>query len=255
MADTAYVETSPLGSADAGDLEDFVQEVKRNFRMRLQQGGKRFTGFDTDVPTTVEQHDGKMAVGWENQVNRDDTGYATLLWNHAGSVERIRSYGSGHSTKPDLTEFPGDIGPLEAETISFRGVAFGAHARASFSDPLPVTGYLKRIVFKASDAAGAPNRTLTKIKLIAGTRPSTASLVLTLRKRTVAQQTSTNDPFIDANTTAITGATATLTVASGAYTIEVTLGSPETLAPGEELVAVWGTVGAAADVTVLLQIE
>lgn len=251
MASEAYNEGSPIGTNDAGDLEVFIQTTKRNWRQRMQQGGKRFTGFDADVPTTSEQHDGKTAVGWENQTDRGDNGYLTLAWSHDGQTPLIRLYGSTHATKANVLEIPGNLS-FTGSTFS-SGVAAGAHARAIFSDAFPVTGYLKRIIYKASDASGAPNRTLKKIKLVAGTRPTGTNLVLTLRKRTVAQQTVSNDPFTDGTTTALTDATATL--AAGAnYTVEITI-TPETLQPGEELVGKWGTTGSAADVTVLCQIE
>jgi hypothetical protein len=252
MSSEAYNEGAPIGSNDSGDLEVFIQTTKRNFRQRLQQGGKRFTGFDADVPTTSEQHDGKSAVGWENQTDRGDNGYITLAWSHDGQTPLIRLYGSTHATKANTLEIPGNLSFTGTTFAS--GVAAGAHARAIFSDPLPAIGYLKRIIYKASDASGAPNRSLKKIKIIVGTRPTSANLVLVLRKRTVAQQTVSNDPFIDGNTTAIAAATATLAVGAN-YSVEVTLGAPETIQPGEELIATWTTVGAAADVTVLLQIE
>lgn len=252
MASEAYNEGSPIGANDAGDLEVFIQTTKRNFRQRLQQGGKRFTGTDNDVPTTSEEHDGKTAVGWENQTDRGDDGYVTLAWSHDGQTPLVRLYGSSHATKANVLEIPGNLSFTGETFVS--GVAAGAHARAIFSDALPVIGYLKRVIYKASDASGAPDRSLKKIKIIVGTRPTSANLVLVLRKRTVAQQTVSNDPFVDGNTTAIAGATATLAVGAN-YTVEVTLGSPETILPGEEIIATWTTVGAAADVTVLLQIE
>ena len=252
MASEAYNEGTPVGTNDAGDLEVFIQTTKRNWRQRSQQGGKRFTGFDNDVPTTAEEHDGKSAVGWENQTDRGDNGYLTVAWSHDGQTPLIRLYGSSHATKANVLEIPGNLTFTGTTFVS--GVAAGAHARAIFSDAFPVIGYLKRVIYKASDASGAPNRSLKKIKIIVGTRPTSANLVIVLRKRTVAQQTVSNDPFVDGNTTAITDGTATLAVGAN-YTVEVTLGTPNTILPGEEIIATWTTVGNAADVTVLCQIE
>jgi hypothetical protein len=252
MATRLYDEDSPLGSTSAADLDQDIQNARNDFRERLQQGGQRFSGFDNDVDPTEEENDGKPCVGWENQTDRDDTGFYTIVWDHDGVVPVLRQYGSAHISKPNLLELSGNISGV-TDPVNIDGVSAGAHARAAFSDAFPVTGYLKRIIYKSSDAAGAPDRILKKIKIVVGTRPVGTNLVVTFRKRTAAQQTASNDPFIDANTTALVDASCTL-VAGANYTAEVTI-TPETLTPGEELVAVWGTTGSAADVTVLGQIE
>lgn len=243
-------DADPAGTINSSLLDDAIRTLRKDTRERLLQGGHKFAG-DTSRSGSNENNDGKHVVGIDDSVGAD-TGTFTLVWDYAGTTARIKHYGGSHATKANQTEFPGDISPLSG-TFNFRGTAYAAWLRAIVSDALPVaSSYMKRVVFKVPSKTGALSRTLTKIMVVVGTKPVGADLQVEVRK--LAAPAVGTDRFLDASSTSLT--TVTLT-AAGNFAVETT-GLAHSLAPDDELVVKYGTVGTttvAGDVTIILQIE
>lgn len=175
-----------------------------------------------------------------------DAGVANLCYNAAGTVSRVKQYGSTHANA-DRTEFPGPVYAGPSGDKALAGIATAANVRLSFYDALPVVGYLKAVVYKVP--SGSPARTLKRIRLIAGTRPTSATLDVDIRK--AAAPGLGVDRYLDASTASV--GTASLTNASGNYSVEATVSAA--LAADDELIIKWTAVNGAQDVTVLLQVE
>ena len=261
MADRDWSNTGLAGGTDAGLIDDKVRDFREDTQQRQVQGAHKMESLAGGPATGVnETEDGKHCVGVETQSFYTDAGLITLAWNFAGTTERIRHYGGSHASKADLTEFIGDIAPLSpSTTIAFRGMSWASAGWVSIGDTVPAAGvYLKRIVYRAGDPASftAPNRTIKQVRITVGTKPVGADLVVNLRKR-VAPQTDSQDPFVDGASTAFTDSVITLTAASGDYILTHTLSTPEVLAPGDEVVVKYGSVGTvvAKDVTIALLVE
>jgi hypothetical protein len=260
MSSVVWTDSDPLGGDAADTIDNAAQQFRRDIRERLMQGGHLF---DTETPPAAgvtANNDGKHCVGWETQTDQDDFGYFTLVWDFAGTAERIRHYGaSAGGGKADLTEFIGDIGPLSPTTsIVFRGTARGVWLRALVGDAAPVIGFMKRVIYKNPDVSGTPDRSITKARLVAGSRPVGSNLIINLYTRTTAQQAVlSNDPYDSANCTIFSDPLVTL-VAGSDYAVEKTFSPAETVAPGEEVVAEYTSVGSttpATDVSLSLQVE
>ncbi len=244
----------PAGSDAANTIDNAAQRIRQDILERLMQGGHKFAGTAPPAPGALENNDGKICVGIETQTFQTDAGYATIVWDNAGTVAKVRVYGGTHATQANDVEIPGDLVAPSAVKITKGGKAVGAFLRAITGDILPVaSSYLKRVVYKVPSFTNAPARTLTKIMVVVGTKPVGADLQVTVRK--LAAPAVGTDRYLDASSTVLT--TVTLTAASGNFAVETT-GLAHALATDDELVIKYGTVGtttAAADVTIILQIE
>lgn len=239
MATNTWDNGSPLGTAAANTLETIIQTFKLDVYERERQGDRRWT---TGAPDGG--HDGKTCVGVSDGLG--DSGVANLCYNAAGTTSRVKQYGSGHANA-DRTEFPGPIfaGPSGDKRVA--GIADAAIVRLSFFDAMPQVGYVKAIVYKVP--AGSAARTLKRIRLVAGTRPTSSSLDVDIRK--AAAPGLGVDRYLDGSTSSV--GTTSLTNASGNYSVEATV--TQALAADDELIIKWTAVNGAQDITVLLQVE
>lgn len=262
MADREWSNVGLAGGTDAGLIDDKVKDFREDTQQRQVQGAHKMESLSGGPATGVnETEDGKHCVGVETQSFYTDAGYITLAWDFVGTTERIRHYGENWAVaeQADTTEFIGDIGPLLPTTaIFFRGIAWASVGWVSIGDAVPVaTQTVKRIIYRAPDPASitAPDRTIRKVRLTCGTKPTSTDLVITLRVR-AAPQTDSADPYDAGSAADFTDPTLTLTSASGDYSITKTLSTPETLSPGDEVIAVYGaTTGNAKDITLALLVE
>lgn len=239
MATNTWDNGSPLGTAAANTLETIIQTFKLDVYERERQGDRRWTNGAPDGG-----NDGKTCVGILDGLG--DAGVANLCWNAAGTTSRVKQYGSGHANV-DRTEFPGEVYAGPSGDKKLAGIASAATVRLSFYDAMPQVAYVKAVVYKVP--AGSPARTLKRIRLVAGTRPTAASLDVDIRK--AAAPGLGVDRFLDASTTSV--GTASLTNASANYSVEATVS--QALAADDEIIVKWTAVNGAQDVTVLLQIE
>lgn len=245
MSTDVWSDTAPLGSQNANTADDELRKVRLGIRERMVQGGHKYALSVTSANTS-ENEDGKHCVGVEDEVG-DDTGVLTLAWDFAGTVAKIVYHGGSHATKADRTEFPGDIG--FSGTGRFLGVADGARIRAILSDGVPVANTrIKRVMYKVPGGTGAINRTLTLIRVVVAVRPTVDNLVVELFKQ--AAPADSVDRFAGGTSLG----TVTLTPASSDFSAEATVS--QVLAPDDEIIAAYGaTVGSAADVSIIAQIE
>lgn len=258
MPTNGWDDGRPVGTVSANTIDTEIQAARKDVRERLVRGGHKFaasTSQGSGAPAG-EAEDGKHIVGLEDGT-LDNTGIFTLCWNYAGTTARIRHYGGSHASKPDLTEFIGDIAPLSPTTlIKFRGVSFAAFLLLTVYDAAPVVGYLKRILWKVPDSSGYPQRTIKTFGLITGTRPSGSDLVAQLRIRDAsAGETAIGlDPFVDAQSDALGFANTLTLAASGNYAVENT-GLSQALDPDDELVLKYTSTGGAVDTTFYILLE
>lgn len=254
MSTRAWNPGDLAGSDAANTIDNGSQRIRQDIIERLVQGGHKVASITPPVSSASENADGRPSVGYETQTFQTDAGYLTLAWRFDGTTPMVRQYGSSHATQANQFEIPGDLVAPSAVLITKSGKAVGSLIRACVGDAAPVAStYLKRVVYKVPSFTGAPARTLTKIMVIAGTKPTGADLQVTVRK--LAAPAVGVDRFLDASSTALT--TVTLTVASGNFAVETT-GLSHALATDDELVIKYGTIGSsipAADVSVILQIE
>lgn len=247
-------DSDPAGTINASDLDNAIRQLRKDVRERLLQGGKKLT--DTSRGVASENNDGKACVGIEDSVGTD-AGIYTMFWDFGGTNPRGRHYGGSHASKPNRTEFIGDVAPLSPTTlIKFFGIATAAYTMVAVGDPLPVIGYLKRVLWKVPNSVSYPQRTVKSFRLTTGTRPVGANLVAELRFRdaSAGQADDNDDPFVDGNTTLIT--TATLTT-GGNYSVLVS-GLSQALDADDELIIKYTSVGTttnAADTTGLVLME
>lgn len=254
MATRAWNAGDPAGSDAANTIDDAARRIRQDLLERGMQGGQKFAGTTPPAPSAAENNDGKVCVGYETQTHQDDTGYVTLAWDFAGTTRKVRQYGGSHATQPNQFELAGDIVDQSGNFLTKGGIAVAAFLRAVVGDPSPVaTTYLKRVFYKVPSFTSARSRKLTKVKVIVGTKPLGADLVVNVRQ--LAAPADGIDRFNDANSTV--AGTVTLTAASGNFAAETT-GLAVTLATDDELVIKYGTVGTttiASDVTIICQIE
>jgi len=246
-------DSDPAGTINSSNLDDGIRQLRKDVRERLLQGGHKLAT-DTSRSASNENNDGKHVVGIEDTV-LTDAGVFTICWDYAGTTSRIKHYGGSHATKPNLTEFIGDIGPISS-TIKFRGISLASYTMIVTGDPLPQVGYLKRILFKIPNSSNYPQRTLKAWRITVGTKPVGADLVANLRFRDASggQADNSDDPFVDGNSTSIS--TATLTASSN-FSVSVT-GLSQALDPDDEFVLKYTSVGTttnAADATIMLLME
>jgi hypothetical protein len=248
-------DADPAGTINASTLDDAIRTLRKDVRERLLQAGMKFAT-DTSRSSANENNDGKHVVGIEDTV-LTDAGIYTIAWDFGGTNARIRHYGGSHASKPNKTEFIGDIGPLSPTTlIKFIGTSHAAFTMVACGDALPVVGYLKRVLWKVPNSSSYPQRTVKALRVTVGTRPVGADLVVNLRFRdaSAGMADDGDDPFVDGNSTSI--ATATLT-AGGNYSVLVS-GLSQALDPDDELVIKYTSVGTttnAADATTLVLVE
>ena len=254
MSTRAWNAGDAAGTDAANTIDDAIRRVRQDLLEREMQGGRKFVGTAPPAPGVTENNDGKACIGIETQTFQTDAGYLTLAWDNAGTAKKMRIYGGSHATQANQTEIPGDLVDSSGNLITKSGKAVGALLRAVIGDPAPAaSAYLKRVVYKVPSFTDAPARTLQKLLVVVGTKPVGADLVVTVRK--LAAPAVGVDRFIDGSSTQI--GTVTLTAASSNFAAETTA-IAAALATDDELVIKYGTVGsstAAADVTVILQIE
>lgn len=245
MSSIVWDVTTPLGSESANTVDNYLRDSRLGIHDRWRQGGHRSTSGAADG-----DNDGKhVPVDTAAPPVPSDAGEWSV-WDAAGTARQRRFYGSTHATNPNVSEFPGEIRAGSAGTAKMAGVATAAWVRVAVGDVVPAVGYLKRVVYKVP--AGSPARSLKRVRMVVGTRPTSSSAQVEVRK--AAAPADSVDRFLDASTTA--AGSVSLTNASGNFAAESTAAPlPVALAEDDELVLKWISVNGAVDVSVLLQIE
>lgn len=241
MAQRTYDKTVPDGAVvDSGTIDTEIQNKGEDALQRLVQGGHKAA--DLTHYNAFEEHDGKHCVGIEDQVDHNDAGYQTILWNFAGTTEIVRGYGKDHGSKPGWIEAAADIGGGVPAQWRGKNVTDGddpghRHTRvyslASTINGGVVNGpiYLAGVGLRWHKGATGPTSSLIQFDVMTHQTAVGAVRVFELRKAATPVAGSTNI-LSDAGAPTVLG---TCTIASNEYRGTVSI-APTTLLLGDWLV-------------------